>query len=85
VAARFYPLGGALGLSASTLNKIRNDSPHDSEIALVQVINTWLAQQFNTERFGAPSWRKLVCAVASPAGGNNHLLAKEIAEDHPGK
>ena len=85
MAARFYFLGSALGLPASTLDKIRNDNPHDSELALLQVINTWLAQQFNTERFGAPSWRKLVCAVASPAGGNNHLLANEIADDHPGK
>jgi hypothetical protein len=80
VAARFYPVGGALGLPASTLDKIRNENPHDSEIALVQVTNTWLAQ-----RFEAPSWRKLVCAVASPAGGNNYLLAKEIAVEHPGK
>ena len=85
VAARFYSLGCALGLSVSTLNKIRNDNPHDSEIALVQVINAWLAQQFDTERFGAPSWRRLVNALAEPAGGNDHLLAKKIAEDHPGK
>ena len=85
VAARFYSVGSALGLLASTLDKIQNDNPHDSEQALVQVINMWLARQFNTARFGAPSWRKLVYAVASPAGGNNHLLANEIAEDHPGK
>ena len=85
VAARFYSLGCALGLPASTLDKIRNDNPHDSEIALVQVINTWLARKFNTERFGAPSWRKLVNALAEPAGGNDHFLAKKIAEDHPGK
>ena len=84
VASRFYSLGCALGLPASALNKIRNDNPHDSEIALVQVINTWLAQQFTTERFGAPSWRNLVNALAEPAGGNDSLLAKEVAEDHPG-
>ena len=85
MAARFYSLGCALGLPVSTLNKIRNDNPHNSEIALMQVINMWLAQQFNTERFGAPSWRKLVCAVASSSGGSNHKLAAEIAENHQGK
>ena len=85
VAARFYALGCALGLPTSTLNKFQYDNPRDSERALEQVINAWLAQQYNTERFGVPSWKRLVSAVALSAGGNNSLLAKKIAEDHPGK
>ena len=85
LAAKFRSLGCALGLLASTLDKIQADNPHDTGKALEQVINTWLAQQYTTERFGEPSWRRLVIAVDSPAGGNNHRLAKKIAEDHPGK
>ena len=85
VAANSRLFGGALGLLSSTLDRIHKDNPHDSREALGQVIDTWLAQQYDTKRLGAPSWRKLVGAVASPAGGNDHLLAKKIAEDHPGK
>ena len=82
LAARFYSLGCALGLPASTLETIKSNNPGDSEKALEQVISTWLAQNFNTE---PPSWRTLVKAVAHPAGGNARLLAKEMAEDHPGR
>ena len=85
LAANFHCLGCALGLRVSTLKEIKTNNPSDVRKALGEVINTWLAQQYTTERFGEPSWRRLVSAVASPAGGNDHLLAKTIAEDHPGE
>ena len=85
MAARFRSFGCALGLTADTLDKIRADNPHDSLNAMEKVIDTWLAQQYNTKRFGVPCWRKLVSMMALPAGGNNHLLASEIAKFHPGK
>ena len=84
LAARLRQFGGALGLRASELDKIYDNFPRDSDKALDKVIDTWLAQCYNVERFGLPSWRALVKAVDSPAGGNNHLLAKKIATDHPG-
>ena len=84
VAANSRLFGSALGLAAPTLDRILKDNQRDSREALGQVIDTWLAQGYDTDRYGMPSWRKLVNAVASPAGGNNHLLAKKIAEDHPG-
>ena len=37
------------------------------------------------EKFGKPTWRRLVEAVKSNAGGNNPALAQTIAEDHPGE
>ena len=84
VAANIRLFGGALGLPSSTLDRIHKDNPHDVRTALGQVIDTWLAREYDTERFGAPSWRKLVDAVASLAGENSHVLAKMIAEEHPG-
>ena len=36
------------------------------------------------ERFGKPTWRRLVEAVKDPVGGNNHALAQKIAAEHPG-
>ena len=36
------------------------------------------------ERFGKPTWRRLVKAVEDKVGGNNCALAQTIARDHPG-
>ena len=35
------------------------------------------------ERFGKPTWRRLVEAVEDPVGGNDPALALTIARDHP--
>ena len=35
------------------------------------------------EKFGKPTWRRLVEAVKDPVGGNNCALAQKIATDHP--
>ena len=43
----------------------------------------WLRQSYNIEKYGPPTWRKLVEAVGSPTGGNNRALAKGIASRHP--
>ena len=36
------------------------------------------------EKFGKPTWRRLVEAVEDHVGGNNCALAQRIARDHPG-
>ena len=36
------------------------------------------------ERFGKPTWRRLVEAVEDHVGGNNRALAQAIAAEHPG-
>ena len=36
------------------------------------------------ERFGKPTWRRLVEAVEDCVGGNNPTLAQTVAGDHPG-
>ena len=85
LAARFRSLGCALGLSAPILEEIQTHNPNDVRKALEQVIDTWLALDYNIERFGMPSWRRLASAVVSSAGGHNPRLAQEIANDHPGR
>ena len=36
------------------------------------------------ERFGKPTWRRLVEAVEDKVGGNSRALAQKIARDHSG-
>ena len=35
------------------------------------------------ERFGEPTWRRLVEAVEDSVGGNDRALAQTIARQHP--
>ena len=37
-----------------------------------------------TKKFGKPTWRRLVETVEDHEGGNNHVLAEIIAQNHPG-
>ena len=79
------PLGLALRLNPSVLARIEKERPSDVRACLSEMVTEWLNQSYNTERFGVPSWKMLVEAVAHPNGGNNHALAQKIAAIHTGK
>ena len=80
---RFYAIGRALGLPPGELNSIRLSTSQDHELQLNDVLLLWLRQKYNIERFGSPTWRKLVETIDNPTGGNNHRLAKTVASRHP--
>ena len=48
------------------------------------MLTLWLNRNYNTERFGEPSWELLASAVGHRAGGNNPALAMEITKTHRG-
>ena len=72
--AVFYGVGRELGLRASDLDAIKLDSSLSYERKLNEVVLMWLREQYDSKRFGSPTWRRLVEAVNKirPA------LAKEI-------
>ena len=82
VKARSLAIGRTLGLRMGELDSIRS-SLQDHEQQLNDVVCVWLRQRYNVERFGTPTWRKLVEAIDDPAGANDHRLAKIIAQHHP--
>ena len=86
VKANYKAFGMILGLGYAQLENIQKTPLCIIDIgtALTEVVLAWLQQKYNTARFGLPTWRKLVEAVDSEAGGNDHTLAKEIAAHHPG-
>ena len=84
LAAKYESVGITLGLSSSELEVIGHDCVHDAKRALGRVIQTWLEQSYNVDRFDLPSWRSLVKVVDSHTGGDNHALAKKIASKHKG-
>ena len=75
--ACYYELGIELGLPPQAVQDKTVGNP------LAGVLLAWLNQRYDTERYGIPTWRRLVEAVDNPAGGNNHELAKTIASKHP--
>ena len=81
--AQCYNIGACLKLEASLLDKIESETPDHSK-GLRKVISNWLRKNYNVQRFGEPTWKKLVEAVAASNGGNNIALAQRIAADHKG-
>ena len=45
----------------------------------------WLKRNYKVEKFGEPTWQRLVEAVGNQAGGANMALAKKIARRHKAK
>ena len=45
------------------------------------ILGEWLKRNYKTEKFGSPSWRMLVKAVAEV----NRAVAENIAQAHPGR
>ena len=78
-------VGEALRLHPDLLNRIQADHPTNVTECLSAVLTEWLKKAYNTSRFGPPSWKLLVAAVANPAGGNDRALAERIAQKYNGK
>ena len=83
VAARWKHFGLALRLDPDKLDEIERDN-RDSSDCLTKVLTLWLKKNYNTERFGEPSWKLLARAAGNPAGGNDSALAEKISERHGG-
>ena len=84
VAHNWRGVGRALRLHPDLLNRIQANTT-DVESRLEMILSEWLNREYDTRRFGLPSWQLLVAAVAHPAGGKNHALAEQIAGRHNGK
>ena len=79
--AEFHKIGTAFRLKSDTLKSIKQESADNME-ATIRIVDSWLKLNYNWQRFGKPSWRALVEAVASPIGGGNVALAMKIAKKH---
>ena len=85
MAPNWKDVGQFLRLNPGLLGSIAADHPRNVQQCLTEVLTQWLKKAYNTTRFGPPSWKLLVAAVAHPAGGNNRGLAEKIAQKHNGK
>ena len=82
VSAQWMSIGLALRVRSSILDSIIVENSGDPQACLTSLVREWLRRNYNVERFGEPTWQRLVEAMADPAGGDNMALAREIARRH---
>ena len=75
LAASWDELATYLRLSTSTIEDIRSKSSR----CLFETISRWLKQNYNTAKYGKPSWRQLAAGVRKLDG----RMFKRIATAHP--
>ena len=84
IQSHYYQFGIELGLPLREMDAVQKAFRQDIPQAFTEVLKIFLKHRYNIEKYGPPTWRKLVEAVDSPAGGNSHALAKKIAEHYKG-
>ena len=80
VAHHWRDIGQALGLRDHVLYSLEHR--YGVRHCLQETLIHWLRRDYDTTRYGQPSWQMLVAAIADPAGGNNRALAERIAARH---
>ncbi len=82
LAVRFIQLGKALRIPKADMDIIQSTHKDEPKAGLYAVIEAWLLQSQDCSKYGLPTWRVLVKAVAHPYGGSNCALARKIAANH---
>jgi len=78
LSARWRLLSSKLGLPESALDVIECDHPGDAKTCLYKALGEWLRQNYDHQRHGRPSWRRLAEAVCTLDYG----LFEKIAKAH---
>ena len=76
--ARWEQLSAFLGLPSSLIDMIRASHPGDLSCCWNEALNHWIKQNYNTEKFGKPSWRTLLGAVVHV----DRRLFEKLASEH---
>ena len=80
LSAHWENLSGFLGLSISLIDRIKVSSHINVNACWNEALKNWIKQNYKTSRFGLPSWRTLLEAIARV----NKLLFKRLADSHKG-
>ena len=64
LAANWEQLSGYIGLSFDLIDNIIGDHPSNNSGCWNEALKQWIKQNYETEKFGKPSWRTLLKAVS---------------------
>ena len=82
LASNWKGFGLALRVRRPVLDTISSKNHHNPEDCLGDMLLAWLQGQYDTKKFGQPSWELLCKAVDDCAGGNHPALAGSIRKRH---
>ena len=66
-----------MGLSYKTIKQIEKDNSNNSDGSWNEVVMQWILQNYNTEKYGVPSWRTLLKTISRVDQSLFEKLAKE--------
>ena len=78
LAPKWQHLSGLLGLPIKAIHAISESYPNDSENSWSKALMQWILQQYNTEKYGSPSWKLLLKAVSRV----DETLFDRLAKEH---
>ena len=76
--SKWDKISGFLGLPPSLIASIRGNHPNDNTGCWNDALLQWISQKYNTKKFGEPSWRTLLAAIAKV----DKLTFKTLADKH---
>ena len=82
IAAKWNKFGEALNIKKATLDQIKQECGSDTEECLDQTLQVFLKMNYDTKKYGQPSWKLIVQALAHRGGGNNKDMALKVAGEH---
>ena len=85
LASKWQDIALAMGIKQSDIDTIHSQYPELPCDCLKAALGKWLRKGYNVEKHGPPTWKKVVEAVAHPAGGKDPASAEKIACNHQGE
>ena len=81
LSAKWEQISGFLGLSVSLIDSVKENHPRDNTSCWNDTLKHWIKQNYNTAKFGEPSWKVLLGAIAKV----DKLKFKRLAAKHQGE
>ena len=80
LASKWQQLSAYLGLKLSIIDRIKSDFPNDSLGCWSEALKEWIRMNYDVQKYGEPSWRTLLKAIAKV----DKLYFRRLAAQHQG-
>ena len=80
LASKWQQLSAYIGLKLSIIDRIKSDFPSDSLGCWSEALKEWIKMNYDIQRYGKPSWKTLLKAIAKV----DNLRFRRLATEHQG-
>ena len=78
LAGKWQQLTGFLGLSFQQIREIKKNNCNDSADSWNEALMMWISQEYNTRKYGLPSWQSLLRTINRV----DQALCEKLAREH---